>query len=151
MIRLRNLGQRRIGSQPTHVGLWANRTVGVLPQYPQHVVARAHRVVVYLAGRALLITVLVVMAIKDAVPGSVAVVHKMLPGITPQTLVPVPVGWGAGAHREASGSRQRLRLHPEVLVAVADGPIRREAVVDAAVFGIPGATESCVEQAQSGR
>src|SRR5205085_6162289 len=61
-----------------------------LAEHVQHVVARAHGVVVSLAGGTFLVAVLAVAAIEDAVPGAVLVVDEMPPRVFPQALVPVP-------------------------------------------------------------
>ena len=111
-----------------------------------HLVARAHGVVVGLAGRALLVAELGVVRTEDAVPGPVPVVDEMGPAVVPQPVVPVPVPRFPGARRQQGGGSQGLGLHPEVLVGVVHRTIRIVAVDQAPVHRIPGHGHRAVEQ-----
>src|SRR5690606_17930668 len=102
-------------------------------QHPQHFVARAHGVVVGLAGRALLVVEPGVVRAEDAVPGAMPVVDEVGPAVGPHAVVPLPVARVASALRQQRGGGQRLGLHPEVLVGVVHRAIRIVAVDHAAV------------------
>src|SRR5690349_11639813 len=109
------------------------------PDQCEHFVAGAHGVVVDLAGRAFLVVVLAVVVGEDAVPRAMLVVDEMLPRIGPYPLVPLVILPQPRTRVQQSRGGQRFGLHPEVLVRVADAAVGREAVVDAAVFRVPGA------------
>ena len=117
----------------------------------QHLVARAHRVVVGLAGRALFVAVLAVVAGQDAVPRAVFVIDEMRPAIAPELVVAVPEALAARARAEQRGGGEAFGLHPEVFVVVADGVVGAEAVVQAAVAAVPGAVEAGVEEFDGAR
>src|SRR5688572_32293448 len=98
------VGATGVLGQPTNGRLY--RGFGVADQrsalpdsahHVEHFVARAHGVVIGLAGRALLVAVRAVVRIQDAIPGTVAMVDHVLPGVAPQLVVPVPVHGIAGA------------------------------------------------------
>src|SRR6185312_7539274 len=113
--------------------------------------ARAHVVVVGLAGRAFFVVDLAAVAGEDTVPAAVFVVDEMRPRVFPQAPVPVPVLVLAGARRQQRRAGQRFGLHPVVFVIVADRAVWREAVTQPAVLTVPRACNGGVEQVPRGR
>ena len=75
------------------------------------------------------------------------VVHKVLPAVGPDAVVPLPIPIVARAHSQNDSGGHALGLHPVVFAVVADAAVRRHAVVQAAVFGIPAAFYGGIEQA----
>src|SRR5471032_3176560 len=73
------------------------KPVILILQHIEHFVARAHGVVIDLAGRAFLVGQFAVVRTEDAVPGAVLVVDEMLPAVAPDFVVPGPVARLAGA------------------------------------------------------
>ena len=61
------------------------------PQGPQHVVTRPHVVIVHLPRITLFAGGVAVVAVQDAKPRAVFVVHKVGPAIGPNAVVPLPV------------------------------------------------------------
>ncbi|MDT4837597.1 hypothetical protein FQZ97_713340 [compost metagenome] len=108
--------------------------------------ARAHRVVIGLAGRAFLVADLRVLRREDAIPRPVCVVDEVVPAVGPDPVVPVPVAGIARAHREQGGGGEAFGLHPEVLVAIAHRAIGTEAVDQPAVRRVPPALHRGVEE-----
>ncbi|CAM2147777.1 hypothetical protein PT2222_10287 [Paraburkholderia tropica] len=120
-------------------------------QRVQDFVARAHGVIVGLAGRALFVAVLAVVAGEDAIPRAIAMIDEMLPAVAPDLVVPVPEALVAGALAEQRGGGEGLGLDPEILVVIADGVVGPEAVVEAAVIVVPGVHHGRVEQLDRAR
>src|SRR6218665_3408482 len=103
----------------------------------QHIVAGAQVVVVDLAGVAFFARVIAVGAVEDAKPGAMAVVHEVRPAVVPDAVVPVPIDWLPGVQRQQGGGGQAFGLHPVVFAVIADAAVRRHAVADAAMHGVP--------------
>lgn len=118
-------------------GAWITPASSSRPQHVQDFVARAHGVVIGLTRRAFLIAVLAVVRIQDAIPRAILMVDHVRPRIGPQRVVPLPVAIVAAALRQQCSSGQRLGLHPEILVVVADIAFRVEAVIQPAALRIP--------------
>ena len=78
-------------------------------------------------------------------------IDEMRPAVAPNFVVPVPKPLAARAVREQRGGGERLRLHPEVLVVIADLAVGTEAVAQAAVLVVPGVRERRVEQLDGAR
>src|SRR5450830_1191899 len=127
---------RSIRASPAATKRGKSKVMSVL-EHVQHLVAGAHRMVVDLAGRAFLVRQLGIVGRQDAVPGAMPVVDEMLPAVGPQAVVPVPEAGLARAVGQQRGRGQAFGLHPEVFVVVADGAVRAEAIVDAAVLRVP--------------
>src|SRR5580698_7410784 len=106
-------------------------------QCVQDFVARAHRVIVGLAGGAFFVAVFAVVAREDPVPRAMLVIHEMLPAIAPEFVVAIPETLAPRAFAEQRGGGEGFGLHPEVFVVVADGIVGAETVVQAAVLVIP--------------
>ncbi|EKQ64810.1 5-methyltetrahydrofolate-homocysteine methyltransferase [Xanthomonas citri pv. malvacearum str. GSPB1386] len=118
-------------------GAWITPASSSRPQHVQDFVARAHGVVIGLTRRAFLIAVLAVVRIQDAIPRAILMVDHVRPRIGPQLVVPLPVAIVAAALRKQCSSGQRLGLHPEILVVVADIAVRVEAVIQPTALRVP--------------
>ena len=73
-------------------------------------------------------------------------VDKVLPGVGPDAVVPLPIRVVAAAHRQPRGGGQTFGLHPEVFVAVADRAVWRKSIDQATVDSVPAALHRGVEQ-----
>ncbi|MNT50738.1 hypothetical protein D3C72_1876700 [compost metagenome] len=103
--------------------------------------------IVHLPRVALLARVVAIGAVQDAKPRALFVVHKMLPAVGPDAVVPLPVALIARAHSQHGSRGHAFGLHPVVFAVVADAAVGRHAVVQAAVVGIPAAFYGGIEQA----
>src|SRR5882672_1233481 len=122
---------------------------GATLQHVHDVVTRAHVVIVDLSRRAFLVGGLVIVCAEDTKPRAVFVIDKKLPAISPEAFVPGPVPLMTRCFGKQRSRGQALRLHPVILLAIADRAIGRKAVRNAAVLRVPCGVHGRAEEKTS--